>query len=61
MPSKDELSRRRQAVMLYRDGLTLRAIAEKMGVSHQAVHKLLVKAGVERRPRGGNTGSHSRH
>lgn len=61
MSNSEDLARRQQAAALYRAGLTLRAIAAQMGVSYQAVHKLLVKAGVERRPRGGNTGSHSRH
>lgn len=46
---------------LYDRGLTLRQIAERVGMTHQAVHQKLVRAGVELRPRGGNTGGHSRH
>lgn len=54
-------ARRTFVADLYCKGLTIRRIAELLGVSSQNVHKLLTKAGVPRRPRGGNTGSHSRH
>lgn len=53
---------RRQAIAaLYQSGLSIHAIAELVGVTPQAVHSLLQRAGVPRRPRGGNTGGHSRH
>ena len=54
-------TRREQMVRLYEAGLTLRQIADQMQCSHQAVHQALKSAGVELRPRGGNTGPHSRH
>ena len=52
--------RRAQVLALYDQGLSLRAIAKQIGCSHQAVHVMLVRMGVPRRPRGGNQGSHSR-
>jgi transcriptional regulator of aromatic amino acid metabolism len=45
---------------LYVQGLSLRQVASRMGVSHQAVHKALVAMGVELRGRGGNQGAHRR-
>jgi DNA invertase Pin-like site-specific DNA recombinase len=54
-------ARRALVAKLYEQGYTIRAIAEALAVSYQNVHKLLEKAGVPRRPRGGNTGNHSRH
>jgi transposase len=53
--------RRRASVQrLYTEGMTLRAIAKRYGVSYQAIHIMLCRMGVPRRPRGGNQGSHSR-
>jgi transposase len=47
---------------LYEDeGKSIRQIAAELGVTFQAVQSLLARMGVPRRPRGGNTGSHSRH
>jgi len=47
---------------MYEDeGKSIRQIAAELGVTFQAVQSLLVRMGVPRRPRGGNTGSHSRH
>jgi len=49
------------AKMLYVDkGLSLRDVATRMGVTYQAVHSLLKRAGVDLRGRGGNQGAHSR-
>jgi predicted DNA-binding protein YlxM (UPF0122 family) len=50
-----------QMKAMYAKGMTLRAIAERMNMTHQAVHQALTQAGVAMRPRGGNTGGHSRH
>jgi predicted DNA-binding protein YlxM (UPF0122 family) len=50
-----------QMKALYAKGFTLRQIAERLGLTHQAVHQKLTAAGVAMRPRGGNTGGHSRH
>lgn len=53
---------RRQAVLaLYQSGLSIRDVGQLIGVSPQAVQSLLQRMGVERRPRGGNQGGHSRH
>jgi len=52
--------RRRQIKRLYATGLTLRQIGAALGVTYQAVHSMLERMGVPRRPRGGNQGSHSR-
>ena len=46
---------------MYESGLKLRDIAGVMNVTYQCVHQVLVRMGVTMRPRGGNTGSHSRH
>ena len=54
-------SRRVAVVAMYEAGLSLRQIAARIGVSFQAVHGMLRRAGVAVRDRGGNTGSHSRH
>jgi DNA invertase Pin-like site-specific DNA recombinase len=53
--------RRTQVREMYARGLSLRAIAKELGCTHQAVHELLARMGIPRRPRGGNQGSHSRH
>jgi predicted DNA-binding protein YlxM (UPF0122 family) len=58
MPTTRDVERMKA---MYAKGLTLRQIAEKLGVTHQAVHQQLTRAGVPMRPRGGNTGAHSRH
>lgn len=56
-PNED---RRHAVVALYESGLTLRECAAALKVSFQAVHQILQRAGVPRRGRGGNQGSHSR-
>jgi DNA invertase Pin-like site-specific DNA recombinase len=53
--------RRAQVQTLYEQGLSLRAVAKAIGCTHQAVHDLLKRMGIQRRPPGGNQGSHSRH
>jgi transposase len=53
--------RRAKVLALYRSGLSLRDVAEQVGVTFQAVHRMLVRMGEPTRQRGGNTGSHSRH
>ncbi|MFG6475086.1 helix-turn-helix domain-containing protein [Microbacterium sp. P06] len=42
-----------QVLELYDDGWSIAGIASKLGVSYAIVRKHLVRAGVERRPRGG--------
>jgi len=59
--SKPNVAKREKVIELYDSGLTMRAVAAIMGVSHQAIHRMLWRAGHPRRIRGGNTGSHSRH
>lgn len=52
---------RRDAVRaMYEAGMSIRTIAVRVGTTYQAVHSLLQRMGVTLRPRGGNTGSHSR-
>lgn len=46
---------------LYRDGHSLAVIAERFGVSKEAVRQCLHRAKVPLRKRGGNQGPHSRH
>ena len=46
--------------MLYNSGLPMRAVADRMGVSFQAVHSMLHRMGMVVRGHGGMTGSHSR-
>lgn len=53
--------RRARLLAMYQSGMTLRQIAAAMGVSFQAIHETLRRAGARFRPRGGNNGSHSRH
>jgi transposase len=53
--------RRALVVRLYQSGHTTRQIAERLGISYQAVHQMLQRLDVPLRPRGGNMGSHSRH
>ena len=55
------LERRAACVALYREGLTMNQIAERVGISRQAVHLHLKMADEPRRPRGGNTHGGSRH
>ena len=55
-----DLARRTMVCELYFGGMTIRQIAAAVEVSYQAIHKLLKEAGVPLRPRGGNTGTHSR-
>lgn len=52
--------RRTLVAELYQAGHTTRQIAERLGVSYQAVHQMLQRLDIPRRPRGGNMGSHSR-
>ena len=53
---------RRQAVSsMYQGGMSLRAIADMVGVTPQAVQSMLTRMSIQRRPPGGNTGGHSRH
>jgi transposase-like protein len=59
--NKPNLAKREKVIDLYDSGMTMRAVAVVMGVSHQAIHRMLWRAGHPRRMRGGNTGSHSRH
>lgn len=54
-------ARRKTVKAMYESGMSMRAIAAVIGTSYQAVQSLLDRAGVPRRPSGGNTGSHSRH
>ena len=61
MGNKPNLQRRSDAARLYLEGLTLRQVAVKLGITYQAVHALLKRGGVPLRPRGGSTGAHSRH
>ena len=58
MPNEE---RRHTVRVLYESGLSIRAVAERIGVSFQAVHSLLRRSGVALRPRGCSVGSHSRH
>ena len=60
MGRKPNEDRRGVARMLYQSGLSLRQVAEKMGITFQAAHGLLKRSGVVMRPKGGHTGSHSR-
>lgn len=53
-------ARRFTVCAMYDAGLSLRQIAAALGITYQAVHQILVRSGVPRRPRGGNQGSHSR-
>jgi len=52
--------RRALIAKLYAEGQTTRQIAERLGISYQAVHQMLQRLDIPRRPRGGNMGSHSR-
>jgi transposase len=52
--------RRQQMKKLYEGGMKLRDIAAVFNVTFQSVHQVLTRMGVKMRPRGGNTGSHSR-
>jgi transposase len=54
-------ARRIGVVAMYEAGMSLRQIATRVGVSHQAVHGMLLRTGVAMRGKGGNQGSHSRH
>jgi transposase-like protein len=59
--NKPDLERRMQIQQLYQSGLTLRQIGAQLGITYQAVYAMLKRSGFPRRPRGGATGSHSRH
>lgn len=53
-------ARRDAVAAMYKAGMSIRVIATRVGTTYQAVHSLLQRMGVPLRPRGGNTGSHSR-
>lgn len=57
----ENATRRKIVVALYEKGLSIREVAKLLGITFQAVHAMLLRSGVTPRPRGGNTGSHSRH
>lgn len=59
--SLPDLARRELVGSMYQSGMTLRDVAARIGVSYQAVYQLLKRSGIPVRPRGGNTGTHSRH
>ncbi|WP_372955769.1 helix-turn-helix domain-containing protein [Microbacterium sp. RU1D] len=44
----------REATALYSNGKSLAAIADHFGVSYNGVRQALVRAGIQRRPRGGS-------
>ena len=46
--------------MLYYSGLSVRQVADRMGVSFQAIHSMLHRMGATVRKPGGSMGSHSR-
>lgn len=52
--------RRQQMKAMYLSGMKLRDIAIVMHCTFQSVHQVLTRMGVPMRPRGGNTGPHSR-
>lgn len=56
-----DIARRELVGSMYQSGMTLRQVAEALGITYQAVHSLLVRANIPLRPRGGSTGGHSRH
>lgn len=53
-------ARRQHMKKLYLEGMNLRQVASVFNVTYQSVHQVLTRMGVRMRPRGGNTGSHSR-
>lgn len=59
--NKPNVDRRERVRALYEQGLTVREVADAVGVTFQAVQSMLDRMGVPRRPRGGNMGAHSRH
>lgn len=50
-----------EVATLYRQGQSLAALAQRFGVSKEAIRQTLKREGVELRKRGGNQGPHSRH
>lgn len=58
---RQQQDHRQQVAAMYRSGMTTTQIAAVFGCSRQAISYLLRTQGVITRPRGGNTGSHSRH
>lgn len=54
-------ARRATVRALYTAGMSLRDIAIRLRITHQSVHGMMQRMGLARRPRGGNTGGHSRH
>lgn len=59
--NRPNVAKRERVIDMYDSGMSMRAIAAVVGVSHQAVHMMLWRSGHPRRMRGGNTGGHSRH
>lgn len=51
-PFRKPVDRQRVRRLYEEDGLTVRQIGEKVGVSHARVHRLLQRMGVKLRPRG---------
>lgn len=58
---KPNENRRHAVVALYTNGMSIHEVGALIGVSPQAVHSMLQRMGIPRRPRGGNKGGHSRH
>lgn len=58
--NKPNEEKRDVAKMLYLSGLSIRQVAEEMGVTFQATHGMLQRSGVKLRGKGGMTGGHSR-
>lgn len=46
---------------LYREGMSLRDIADRAGVGKETIRRILLSRNVPLRQRGGNQGPHSRH
>lgn len=53
--------RRAIVIRLYEKGLSAAQVGEVVGITRQAVLRMLKRAKVPRRSRGGNQGGHSRH
>ena len=50
-----------EVARLYAEGHTLAALAQRFGVSKEAIRKAVQRGGGTLRKRGGNQGPHSRH
>ena len=52
--AKEKVSRNREVVQLYRNGYTLREVADKLGMTYQRVHQLIKREAPKiMRPAGG--------